>query len=180
MATLGTRTFSPFSPVWGFSLSRWSAGDALYCQQHLHQPDTFLLQVHNYSGPLRVRISLVTKSSPHKPHPHELVGKDCKHGYYEADLQERRVHRYVCTAACTSLNCCREGLQLDMRTRLTLAGKWPGEECVCPTALDKLVSDFSFCLAMGETLTASSHPLNMLIYWYKTSIPCCASNLSRY
>lgn len=52
-----------------------------------------LPQVHNYSGPLRVRISLVTKNAPHKPHPHELVGKDCKHGYYEADLQERRIHR---------------------------------------------------------------------------------------
>lgn len=55
--------------------------------------DVFLRQVHNYTGPLRVRISLVTKNSPHKPHPHELVGKDCKHGYYEADLQERRIHR---------------------------------------------------------------------------------------
>ncbi|XP_039996173.1 transcription factor p65 isoform X2 [Xiphias gladius] len=51
-------------------------------------------QVHNYSGPLRVRISLVTKNAPHKPHPHELVGKDCKHGYYEADLQERRIHSF--------------------------------------------------------------------------------------
>lgn len=71
-------------------------------------PDTFLLQVHNYSGPLRVRISLVTKSSPHKPHPHELVGKDCKHGYYEADLQERRVHRFVSMAAFRSFNCCHQ------------------------------------------------------------------------
>ncbi|KAK7910171.1 hypothetical protein WMY93_014855 [Mugilogobius chulae] len=52
------------------------------------------IKVHNYSGPLRVRISLVTKNPPHKPHPHELVGKDCKHGYYEADLQERRIHSF--------------------------------------------------------------------------------------
>ncbi|XP_061665160.1 transcription factor p65 isoform X2 [Syngnathoides biaculeatus] len=52
------------------------------------------IKVHNYSGPLRVRISLVTKNTPYKPHPHELVGKDCKHGYYEADLQERRVHSF--------------------------------------------------------------------------------------
>uniref|UniRef100_A0AAX7TIR4 RHD domain-containing protein n=1 Tax=Astatotilapia calliptera TaxID=8154 RepID=A0AAX7TIR4_ASTCA len=52
------------------------------------------IKVHNYSGPLRVRISLVTKNSPYKPHPHELVGKDCKHGYYEADLQERRIHSF--------------------------------------------------------------------------------------
>ncbi|XP_061525139.1 LOW QUALITY PROTEIN: transcription factor p65 [Phycodurus eques] len=52
------------------------------------------IKVHKYSGPLRVRISLVTKNTPYKPHPHELVGKDCKHGYYEADLQERRVHSF--------------------------------------------------------------------------------------
>ncbi|XP_076849200.1 transcription factor p65 [Brachyhypopomus gauderio] len=52
------------------------------------------IKVHNYSGPLRVRISLVTKNQPYKPHPHELVGKDCKHGYYEADLPERRVHSF--------------------------------------------------------------------------------------
>ncbi|XP_029932382.1 transcription factor p65 isoform X2 [Myripristis murdjan] len=52
------------------------------------------IKVHNYSGPMRVRISLVTKNAPHKPHPHELVGKDCKHGYYEADLQERRIHSF--------------------------------------------------------------------------------------
>ncbi|KAJ4948908.1 hypothetical protein JOQ06_020429 [Pogonophryne albipinna] len=52
------------------------------------------IKVHNYSGPLHVRISLVTKNPPHKPHPHELVGKDCKHGYYEADLQERRIHSF--------------------------------------------------------------------------------------
>ncbi|KAF3697550.1 Transcription factor p65 Nuclear factor [Channa argus] len=52
------------------------------------------IKVHHYSGPLRVRISLVTKNAPYKPHPHELVGKDCKHGYYEADLQERRIHSF--------------------------------------------------------------------------------------
>uniref|UniRef100_A0A3P8YCK3 RHD domain-containing protein n=1 Tax=Esox lucius TaxID=8010 RepID=A0A3P8YCK3_ESOLU len=52
------------------------------------------IKVHNYNGPLHVRISLVTKNAPYKPHPHELVGKDCKHGYYEADLQERRVHSF--------------------------------------------------------------------------------------
>ncbi|KAM4536357.1 transcription factor p65 [Odontesthes bonariensis] len=52
------------------------------------------IKVNNYNGPLRVRISLVTKNVPYKPHPHELVGKDCKHGYYEADLQERRIHSF--------------------------------------------------------------------------------------
>lgn len=52
------------------------------------------IRVNNYNGPLHVRISLVTKNAPYKPHPHELVGKDCKHGYYEADLQARRIHSF--------------------------------------------------------------------------------------
>ncbi|KAF7686861.1 transcription factor p65 [Silurus meridionalis] len=52
------------------------------------------IKVHNFSGPIRVKISLVTKNQPYKPHPHELVGKDCKHGYYESDLPERRVHSF--------------------------------------------------------------------------------------
>ncbi|TRY65506.1 hypothetical protein DNTS_021731 [Danionella cerebrum] len=52
------------------------------------------IKIHNFSGPIRVRISLVTKSQPYKPHPHELVGKECKHGFYEADLQERRIHSF--------------------------------------------------------------------------------------
>ncbi|XP_041099238.1 transcription factor p65 isoform X2 [Polyodon spathula] len=52
------------------------------------------IKIHHYSGPVRIRISLVTKTSPYKPHPHELVGKDCKEGYYEADLQDRRIHSF--------------------------------------------------------------------------------------
>ncbi|KAI1898514.1 hypothetical protein AGOR_G00073140 [Albula goreensis] len=52
------------------------------------------IKVHNYSGPLHMRISLVTKTTPYKPHPHELVGKGCKDGYYEADLPDRRVHSF--------------------------------------------------------------------------------------
>ncbi|MGH0185403.1 UNVERIFIED_CONTAM: hypothetical protein FKN15_017708 [Acipenser sinensis] len=52
------------------------------------------IKIHHYSGPVRVRISLVTKTPPYKPHPHELVGKDCKEGYYEADLQDRRIHSF--------------------------------------------------------------------------------------
>lgn len=53
------------------------------------------IKVNNYQGPARVRISLVTKDSPYKPHPHELVGKDCKDGYYEADLSpDRNIHSF--------------------------------------------------------------------------------------
>ncbi|XP_069824247.1 transcription factor p65 isoform X2 [Dendropsophus ebraccatus] len=53
------------------------------------------IKVNNYQGPARIRISLVTKDAPYKPHPHELVGKDCKDGYYEADLSpDRNIHSF--------------------------------------------------------------------------------------
>ncbi|XP_072278864.1 putative transcription factor p65 homolog, partial [Pyxicephalus adspersus] len=53
------------------------------------------IKINNYQGPARIRISLVTKDNPHKPHPHELVGKDCKDGYYEADLSpDRNIHSF--------------------------------------------------------------------------------------
>lgn len=49
------------------------------------------IQIANYYGKGKIRITLVTKNEPYKPHPHDLVGKDCKDGYYEAEFgQERR------------------------------------------------------------------------------------------
>uniref|UniRef100_A0A8C0DX20 REL proto-oncogene, NF-kB subunit n=1 Tax=Balaenoptera musculus TaxID=9771 RepID=A0A8C0DX20_BALMU len=41
------------------------------------------IQIMNYYGKGKVRITLVTKNDPYKPHPHDLVGKDCRDGYYE-------------------------------------------------------------------------------------------------
>eukprot|EP00076_Gallus_gallus_P035508 XP_025001046.1 transcription factor p65 isoform X1 [Gallus gallus] len=53
------------------------------------------IRVNHYRGPGRVRVSLVTKDPPHGPHPHELVGRHCQHGYYEAELSpERCVHSF--------------------------------------------------------------------------------------
>ncbi|KAJ6654174.1 hypothetical protein lerEdw1_007271 [Lerista edwardsae] len=53
------------------------------------------IKIHNYMGPGKVRISLVTKETPHRPHPHDLVGKDCREGYYEAELApERSIHSF--------------------------------------------------------------------------------------
>ncbi|CAL8255271.1 unnamed protein product [Lota lota] len=50
------------------------------------------LQILNYCGKGKVRVSLVTKSEPYRPHPHDLVGKECKDGYYEVEFgPERRV-----------------------------------------------------------------------------------------
>ncbi|XP_036291312.1 proto-oncogene c-Rel isoform X5 [Pipistrellus kuhlii] len=49
------------------------------------------IQIMNCYGKGKVRITLVTKNDPYKPHPHDLVGKDCRDGYYEAEFgQERR------------------------------------------------------------------------------------------
>ncbi|MGH0170482.1 UNVERIFIED_CONTAM: hypothetical protein FKN15_000433 [Acipenser sinensis] len=54
--------------------------------------DTSRSQIMNYYGKGKVIVSLVTKSVPYRPHPHDLVGKDCKDGYYEAEFgPERRV-----------------------------------------------------------------------------------------
>lgn len=47
-------------------------------------------QILNFTGKGKVRVSLVTKSEPYKPHPHDLVGKDCKDGYYEAEFGPER------------------------------------------------------------------------------------------
>ncbi|XP_047459712.1 proto-oncogene c-Rel [Mugil cephalus] len=50
------------------------------------------LQILNYSGKGKVRVFLVTKNEPYRPHPHDLVGKDCKDGFYEAEFgPDRRV-----------------------------------------------------------------------------------------
>lgn len=95
-------------------------------------------QVHNYSGPIRVRISLVTKSQPYKPHPHELVGKDCKHGYYEADLQERRVHRCVCV--CVFLKLTSDATIISYgRVTIVLTGYCPCSYCPCRCLAAKIM-----------------------------------------
>ncbi|XP_072247572.1 proto-oncogene c-Rel [Leuresthes tenuis] len=50
------------------------------------------LQILNYCGKGKVRVYLVTKNEPYRPHPHDLVGKDCRDGYYEAEFgPDRRV-----------------------------------------------------------------------------------------
>ncbi|XP_007502748.1 transcription factor p65 isoform X2 [Monodelphis domestica] len=53
------------------------------------------IKIHGYLGPGTVRISLVTKEPPHRPHPHELVGKDCRDGFYEAELcPDHSIHSF--------------------------------------------------------------------------------------
>lgn len=38
-------------------------------------------QIKNYFGPAVMRVSLVTKGDPPKPHPHSLVGRNCENGF---------------------------------------------------------------------------------------------------
>ncbi|KAM9804061.1 putative transcription factor p65 homolog [Neosynchiropus ocellatus] len=44
------------------------------------------IEILNFYGRGKVRVHLVTKNEPFRPHPHDLVGRDCKDGYYEADF----------------------------------------------------------------------------------------------
>ncbi|XP_064407977.1 transcription factor p65 [Latimeria chalumnae] len=76
------------------------------------------IKIHNYQGPIRARISLVTKDPPHAPHPHELVGKDCKDGYHEADLTgERSVYSFQNLGIqCVKKKDLNEALQHRIRT----------------------------------------------------------------
>ncbi|KAM5165311.1 proto-oncogene c-Rel [Mantella aurantiaca] len=50
------------------------------------------LQNLSYNVKGKVRVTLVTKNEPFRPHPHDLVGKDCRDGYYETEFgSDRRV-----------------------------------------------------------------------------------------
>ncbi|XP_044284598.1 proto-oncogene c-Rel [Varanus komodoensis] len=50
------------------------------------------IQIVNYFEKVKIRITLVTKNEPYRPHPHRLVGKDCENGYHEAEFgPERRI-----------------------------------------------------------------------------------------
>uniref|UniRef100_UPI00358DD982 transcription factor p65-like n=1 Tax=Myxine glutinosa TaxID=7769 RepID=UPI00358DD982 len=44
------------------------------------------VKIQNYKGPAKIRVSLVTKSNPPRPHPHSLVGRECKDGICEIEL----------------------------------------------------------------------------------------------
>ncbi|KAK3093326.1 hypothetical protein FSP39_014150 [Pinctada imbricata] len=38
------------------------------------------IKIHNYTGTAVIVVSCVTKDTPYDPHPHNLVGRDCKRG----------------------------------------------------------------------------------------------------
>ncbi|ELU08708.1 hypothetical protein CAPTEDRAFT_181359 [Capitella teleta] len=45
------------------------------------------IKIHNYRGPARVRVTLVTDEAVPRPHPHELMGKSCVDGVCTVDLK---------------------------------------------------------------------------------------------
>ncbi|XP_078452742.1 proto-oncogene c-Rel [Lampetra planeri] len=45
------------------------------------------VQVQNYSERVLLRVSLVSKEEPYRPHPHALVGTDCNDGIFQATLE---------------------------------------------------------------------------------------------
>lgn len=57
----------------------------------------------------------MTKNEPYRPHPHDLVGKDCKDGFYEAEFgPDRRVIAWVLVVTSLTQNKCKyKQLTLD-------------------------------------------------------------------
>lgn len=49
------------------------------------------IKIHNYNGPAVIVVSCVTKDEPYKPHPHNLVGKDCKKGVCTLRIRDTNV-----------------------------------------------------------------------------------------
>lgn len=78
-----------FSLNVGFMFSTFTHVSAHNCPS---ESPLLPLQILNYCGKGKVRVYLVTKNEPYRPHPHDLVGKDCKDGFYEAEFgPDRRV-----------------------------------------------------------------------------------------
>ncbi|XP_056423652.1 proto-oncogene c-Rel isoform X2 [Hyla sarda] len=71
-----------------------SAGSILgeRCSENNRTYPSIQLQNMSYNSKGKVRVTLVTKNEPFRPHPHDLVGKDCRDGYYETEFgADRRV-----------------------------------------------------------------------------------------
>lgn len=52
-----------------------------------------ILQIHNYTGTAVIVVSCVTKDQPYEPHPHNLVGRDCKRGVCTLKVKDTNVIR---------------------------------------------------------------------------------------
>lgn len=49
------------------------------------------IKIHNYQGVAVIVVSCVTKDQPYEPHPHNLVGKDCKRGVCTLKVKDTNV-----------------------------------------------------------------------------------------
>lgn len=45
------------------------------------------IKIHNYRGPAKIRVTLVTDEQVPRPHVHELMGKNCSNGVCEVELK---------------------------------------------------------------------------------------------
>ena len=48
------------------------------------------MQIVNYQGMAVIRVSLVSKDDPPRPHPHSLVGRDCDKGICQLSVDHSR------------------------------------------------------------------------------------------
>lgn len=49
------------------------------------------IKIHNYTGTAVIVVSCVTKDQPYEPHPHNLVGRDCKRGVCTLKVKDTNV-----------------------------------------------------------------------------------------
>ncbi|XP_061167101.1 putative transcription factor p65 homolog [Saccostrea echinata] len=49
------------------------------------------IKIHNYNGTAVIVVSCVTKDQPYEPHPHNLVGRDCKRGVCTLKVKDTNV-----------------------------------------------------------------------------------------
>ncbi|KAJ8314234.1 hypothetical protein KUTeg_008795 [Tegillarca granosa] len=56
-------------------------GGSIHGEKSVPTKKTFpTIKIHNYVGTAVIVVSCVTKDTPYKPHPHNLVGKNCRRG----------------------------------------------------------------------------------------------------
>jgi len=74
------------------------------------------IQVVGYQGKAVVVVSCVTKDSPHKPHPHSLVGKEgCKKGVCTLEINNENM---ICTFSNLGIQCVKKkGIEEALKLR---------------------------------------------------------------
>ena len=83
-----------------------SAGSIPGCNSSSDNKTYPTIEILNYSGPAVVVVSCVTKESPHRPHPHNLVGKEgCKKGVCTLMISNNQMR---CTFTSLGIQCVKK------------------------------------------------------------------------